>query len=165
MEQLTSHTINEEAYKVTLFEDILIKVKEGKSWVFMYDSFEQYYYILKRGIEYFENKGEFDSCAIFLDELSNWLKKIPYNTNDAIKYLMKITPVSHQILLKDRDTFSLAINLHKSTGATIIDIWLLRFEESPLRRYYEKEHKITNADQIANDVLIKFIDAIKAILD
>jgi hypothetical protein len=163
MENLTSHTINEQAENVPvfLFENLLAKVKKNIHWMHIYESFESYYYVVSRAIEYYEKKEDYESCQLLKNNLLSWLDKIPKNTNESIEFLINSTPETHLHLIDGRDTFSLAINLHRSTGMRIIDLWILRFDESPLKQYYIKNHKIHNPDQIANDILIKYIDTIK----
>lgn len=166
MENLTSHTINQtHQEKNNLFTNILNKVRNNINWIHIYQSFEQYYYVVSRAIEYFEEKEDYRDCETLSKNLNNWINKIPKSTDEAIKYLMDSTPNTHKHLIKDRNSFSLAINMHRSTGMAIIDMWLLRFKESPLREFYLKKHQIDNPDQIANDILIKYIDATKAKCD
>lgn len=161
--ELTSHTINETKYEPShLFDNILNKIKSGVNWLSIYDSFEAYYYVLTKAINFYENVEDFEACSIIQQNLNLWVGKIPKNTNEAIQFLINSTPNTHAHLIEDRSTFSLAINMHRTTGMRIIDLWILKFEESPLRIYYETEHKISNADQIANDILIKYIEGMKA---
>ena len=166
MENLTSHTINEQPdFRPThLFDNILTKVERGLHWLFIYDSFEQYYYVLKQAIAHYEELENYEACAVLAKNLKDCLKKIPKNVNEAVDYLVESTPETHRHLFKGRNTFSLAINLHKTTGMRIIDLWVLRFEDSPLRQHYSEVHGITNHDEIANDILIKYIDAVKDVI-
>lgn len=163
METLTGYTTNEVKKDYTrIFREILEKTKMGQSWIHMFTSFEQYYFIVQKTIEYYTEQEDYKSCNILKAELSKWIDKIPKNTNEAIKFLIESTHDINKTTINQLETFSLAINMHKTTGAMIIDLWLLRFQESPLRQYYEKEHKIKNHDQIANDILMKYIEAYKA---
>jgi hypothetical protein len=163
MENLTSHTINDHPNieKNYLFDNLLDKIKKRVHWMHTYSSFESYYYVVSKAIEYYSDLEDYEACTIMKNDLQMWIEKIPKNTNEAIEYLISSTPDTHKHLFEGRSTFSLAINLHRTTGMRIIDLWILRFEESPLRKYYVQEHKIDNPDQIANDILIKYIDTIK----
>ena len=164
--ELTSHTINESVEAPShLFENILQKVKDGINWIRVYDSFESYYYMIHQAIKYFESKEDYESCALLRKNIKMWIDKIPTDMDGAIKFLIESTPKTHSFVFSVKKTFSLALSLHRSTGAMIIDLWLLRYDESPLKQYFVNKHNIDDADEIANKILIAYIDAYKSKLE
>lgn len=164
MENLTSHTINEATdYDYTfLFYNLLEKLKNDVPYFWIYDSFEQYYYVLNEALDFFSKKEDYSACEVIHRNLKNYLEKIPTSSEEAIKFLIDSTSQKIYDKISDTNTFSLAINLHQSTGMRIIDLWLLRYDESPLTRYYKENYNISNADEIANDIIVKYIEALKA---
>jgi hypothetical protein len=78
---------------------------------------------------------------------------------------VKITPKDKVAAYGNFDEYSFAIELHPTIGKKMVDLWLLRQPDSPLKKYFEKEYQIKNPDEIANNVLRKYIQTVKAQLE
>lgn len=151
--------------EVQFFDYILNAAKEHKSYMFITESFEEFYFILKESITFYENVEIYENCAILKKYLDSFLKLIPNNLNEALDYLIKLTPetvVDKIDNLEDVDDFSFALDFHFSIGKMLIDWWLLRHPISPLVQYYNKEFDMKNSDKICHDILIKYVQIIKS---
>jgi hypothetical protein len=119
---------------------------------------------LKESISFYEKLEMYENCAILKKYLDYYLNLIPNNLNEALDYLVTLTPEKLKNLdnVLQIDDFSIAIDLHHSVGRTVIDWWLLRLDVSPLVQYYEKEYDLKNEDRICHDILLKYVKIIKS---
>lgn len=161
---LTGYTIGEikiEEKERQFFDYVLDIVEKGKTYYFITNSFEEYYYIIKDAIEYYEGLEMYENCAILKKNIDAYIEKIPKNVDEAIQYLTKITPEDKIESFKNFDEFSFAMELHPTVGKKMIDMWILRNEISPMRQYFLKEYQMKNPDEIANTILKKYISFVK----
>ena len=151
--------------EIQFFDYILNAAKEHKSYMFIAESFEEYYFILKETISFYEGIDMYENCAIVKKYLNSFLELIPKNLNEALDYLIELTPekvVKDFDNLEEVDDFSFALDFHFSVGKTLIDWWLLKHPISPLVEYYKKEYDMKNADRICHDILLKYVSIAKA---
>jgi hypothetical protein len=158
------NNLNLDKKEIQFFDYILNAAKEHKSYMFITESFEEYYFILKEAISFYENLEMYENCGILKKYLDYYLKLIPNNLDEALDYLVTLTPEKLKNIenVLQIDDFSIAIDLHHSVGRTVIDWWLLRLNVSPLVQYYEKEHDLKNEDRICHDILLKYVKIIKS---
>jgi hypothetical protein len=150
--------------EVQFFNYIYDVAKENKSYMSITPSFEEYYFILKETMAFYEKLEMYEKCIILKNHLDTYLKLIPNNVNEALDYLVKLTPDKLKNIenILEIDDFSIAIDLHHSVGRTIIDWWLLRLPISPMVEYYEKQYDIKNEDKICHDILLKYVKIVKS---
>ena len=144
------------------FEYVYDIISKDKYYYFISESFEEYYFILIDTIEYYEKLEEYEKCAVLKKNIDSYFEKIPKNIDEAIEYLIDITPEEKLKEFIKIDEFSFAIELHPTVGKKMIDMWLLRNEKSPVRNYFLKEYKMKNPDEIANTILKNYISFVKA---
>jgi len=162
---MTGYTISEErsvAKEQQFFEYVFGIVQKKKRYTFISTSFEEYYFIILDTIKHYEKLEQYEKCAVLKKELDHYLSTIPKNTEEAIQYMLRISPEDKTESFKNFDEFSFAMELHPTVGKKMIDIWLLRQEISPLKKHYASEHGIQNQDKIAHDVLTKYIQTVKS---
>jgi hypothetical protein len=158
------NSLNLDKKEVQFFDYILNAAKEHKSYMFITESFEEYYFILKESISFYEKLEMYENCGILKKYLDYYLNLIPNSLNEALDYLVTLTPEKLKNIenVLQIDDFSIAIDLHHSVGRTVIDWWLLRLDVSPLVQYYEKEYDLKNEDRICHDILLKYVKIIKS---
>jgi hypothetical protein len=159
---ITAQTIFIDEKEKQFFEYVYDIVLKDKYYYFISESFEEYYFIMIDTIEYYEKLEQYEKCAILKKNIDSYIKKIPKNIDEAIEYLVSITPENKIDDFEKFDEFSFAIELHPTVGKKIIDIWLLRNEKSSVRNFFLKEYKMKNPDEIANTILKNYISFVKA---
>lgn len=150
--------------EIQFFDYILNAAKEKKSYMFITASFEEFFFILKESIKFYEEKEMYENCGILKDYLNSFLELIPKSLNEALDYLIELTPekvVKDFDNLEEVDDFSFALDFHHTVGKTLIDWWLLKHSVSPLVKYYEEHYKLKNADRICHDILLKYVSIAK----
>ena len=153
-----------DAKEIQFFDYILSAAKEQKSYMFITSSFEEFFFILKESISFYEKMEIYENCAILKNYLDRYIKLIPKNLNEALDYLIELTPetvVKNFDNLEEVDDFSFALDFHHSVGKTLIDWWLLKHPISPLVEYYKQEYNMKNADRICHDILLKYVSIAK----
>ena len=162
MQHISSHTLNEETdFLHKVFSNIQESIKSGLHYRKICKSFEDYYFMTQDAIKHYSKEEDFDSCLLFKNALDKFVEEIPKNLDEAIKYIISTSKIRDIEYFQNLDTFSLAINMHQPIGMLIMDIWLLRYDISPLRQYCVKKFETENADEIVNRILKIFIDTLK----
>lgn len=148
-----------------LFSIFLDNIEKGVHFFQISKSFENYYLMIEDAIDFYKSNEDFKSCAILKNNIDNYLSVIPKNINEAIKFMIDSVGERNLGDFRSIDTYSLAINMHHTTGLTIKDMWLLQYPISPLRQFCEDTFGIQNTDEIINKIITIYIDTLKSMLD
>lgn len=151
--------------EIDFFNHIYDAAKDKKSYMFITESFEEYYFIIKEAISFYESIELYENCSVLKNHLNTYMDLIPKNLNEALDYLITLTPenvVKNFDNLEAVDNFSFALDFHFSVGKYLIDWWLLKHSISPLVKYYEENYQIKGADRICHDILLKYFEVAKA---
>ena len=152
------------SYNNIFYNELYKKINRGDIHFEILDSFEQFYRISIKAIEFFNNSEEYEKSLLINNNILNLTETIPKNLDEAIEDLYKKCKVrlkEFESNLRKTNAFSLAIYLHETLGLHIIDRWLLNVDGTTLREYYKETYSKTNPDEIANHILINFIEILK----
>lgn len=169
MNHISSHTINQKLdFEAIFYSELVKKILAGETYVTIFRTFDKYYGIAKEALAYYQKKGDYEACTILRNNLDMYIDNIPTSIEEAIKGMIEEVDGNNMVIfekLPQMETYSVAINLHHSLGLGLIDRWLLRNEDSPLRQYITQKHQITNPDEMANKIITTYINALKATLE
>jgi hypothetical protein len=138
------------------FRTVFKLVEKGEDYLTVSDSFEDFYNIIEDALNHFEITEEYEKCAILKKYMDDCIKEIPTNIDEALDFLATLDIRSLFERFKNYDEFTFSIELHPKIGKRLIDIWLLKYDISPMRKYFLSTGEI-NPENMAHKIIKAFI--------